>query len=72
LGRSVASICRLFGFYPIVATVKSRITMVGVFGGSIENAWTGVYALKDEQKGDSGFDTSNPFLEMLNEESEQQ
>ncbi len=39
LGRSVASICRLFGFYPIVATVKSRITMVGVFGGSIENAW---------------------------------
>lgn len=43
-----------------------------ILNRSIENAWTGVYALKDEQKTGDGFNTSNPFLEMLNEERERQ
>ncbi len=43
---------------------------ISILNRSIENAWTGVYALKDDKKAQNGFDTSNPFLEMLNEERE--
>lgn len=38
---AVATICRWFMLHPVIAPVKSKVRLIGVFAGSIETAWKG-------------------------------
>lgn len=38
-GSVLAKFCGFFNLHPVVAMIKSRITVVGILGGSLESAW---------------------------------
>ena len=38
-GAAIAKMCKMMNLHPVVASVKSRIAVVGFWGGSLEFAW---------------------------------
>ena len=38
-GIFLAKLCRFFNLHPVVSSIKSKMVVVGLLGGSLENAW---------------------------------